>query len=283
MKIAACVILYNPEQSVESNINSYQIVEKIYILDNSNTPHFNRFPSLSNQSRITYIHNGINEGIAKRLNQACTLAKEEGFDYLLTMDQDSYFDVASITAYFKCLDDFKEKSTVAMFGINHEQKKITNSGCVYQECKFLITSGSVINLDTFKKIGPFDENLFIDFVDAEYCFRSIENGFRIIKIPGIFMHHNLGEIQTKISLKNLKPSNRSFHSPIRLYYMTRNILYVQSKYQLNFKKEIIEYKKDLLNRIKNNFLYKKNKMQTIKMLLKAFKDYRNKSMGKLQD
>lgn len=281
MKIAACVILYNPQQSVESNINSYQLVEKIYILDNSNAPHINRFPSLTHQSKITYIHNGLNEGISKRLNQACTLAIEAGFDYLLTMDQDSYFDEMVLTTYFKCIHSFKEREKVSMFGINHEEN-IVNAGCVYEECKSLITSGSIIDLKTFREIGPFDENLFIDFVDAEYCFRSIEKGFKIIKFLNIPMHHSLGEIQTRISLKNLKPSKRSFHSPARLYYMLRNILYVQSTYKRNFKKEITEYKKDLLNRIKNNLLYKNNKVQTIRMLLKALKDYKNQNMGKLQ-
>ncbi|SFP93945.1 glycosyltransferase family 2 protein [Parafilimonas terrae] len=283
-KKAAVVILYQPDESVKNRIRSYiQHVEKLYIIDNTEAAAFSTHPLLSDYpKKITLINEGVNEGIAKRLNQACSLALEEGFDYLLTMDQDSWFDETVVKAYFKCINDFKERATVSMFGVNHE-KKITGTDCSYQECNFLITSGSVINLEAYKKVGPFDEDLFIDFVDAEYCFKSIEHGFKIIKFPNIFMHHSLGEIQTKISLKNLKPRGRTFHSPARLYYMTRNILYIQSKYTHRFKKDISKYKKDLLNRIKNNLLYKNNKVQTIKMLLKAFKDYKNKRMGKLQD
>ena len=42
MKIAACVILYHPEESILNNIKSYiNHIEKIYVIDNSEHKAFN--------------------------------------------------------------------------------------------------------------------------------------------------------------------------------------------------------------------------------------------------
>jgi rhamnosyltransferase len=282
MKIAACAILYNPENSVIQNIQSYiNYVDKLYLIDNSESINIdlqNRYNSLPN---TIIIHNGINEGIARRLNQACDLAIGDGFNYLLTMDQDSHFDELSILKYLNCIDTIKEQN-VSMFGINYRQKA-TELSCNFFEVNFLITSGSVINLKWFEKIGGFNENLFIDFVDTEYCFRSIIQGFKIIEFPNIYMNHNLGKSIEKHSFKTLKKTSRSFHSATRLYYMTRNFFYLNLKYKKEFAAEIKVAKKDLLNRIKNKILYESNRFTTLKILHRAIKDFRSKKMGKLPD
>ena len=280
-KTAAVVILFQPEQSVEKNISSYiKFTDKVYVYDNSEISNDALLQSLSqHQNKIAFIHDGKNEGIAKRLNQACALASQEGFDYLLTMDQDSYFDKPAIVNYFECIDAFKNKSKVSMFGVNHE-KQSTDFNCLYKKTNFLITSGSIINLNAYRNIGAFDENLFIDFVDVEYCFRSVLKEYDIISFPNIFMHHKLGESLEKRSLKSLQKTKRSFHSSVRLYYMTRNFLYLNKKYKDQFAVQLNVNKKDLLNRIKNKLLYHQNRFTTIQYLFKAFQDYRNNKMGK---
>ncbi len=280
MKIAACIILYHPEQSVEQHIITYiNYVEKIYIIDNSESRNYNDKFLSRHASKIIFIYNGINEGIAKRLNQACVLAIKDGFEFLLTMDQDSYFEENYLNKYLTCIENFSEKEKAAVFGINYKIK-FNNTGCNYNKVKTLITSGSIVNLKAYKIIGNFDEDLFIDFVDTDYCFKSILKGFQLIEFPNIFMHHEIGKISKLRSLKNLKPSNRSIHSAIRLYYMYRNFLYLNTKYKNDFKLELSIHKKDLINRIKNKFLYNNNRVQTIKFLLKASRDYKKKKMGK---
>jgi rhamnosyltransferase len=278
--IAACVVLYNPEQSVEQNILSYiNYVGKVYVIDNTETKDCAYQFSSVHRFKLTFIHDGINEGVAKRLNQACTLAINEGFEYLLTMDQDSYFDGSSIRRYFQCIENFDKKEQVSMFGVNYENQTQKES-CDFINVKSLITSGSVINLNSYKQIGEFDENLFIDFVDTEYCFNSVQKGYAIIQFPNIFMHHEIGTVSQQRSLKNLKKSSRSIHSASRLYYMTRNLLYLNKKYKHLFKNELSAHKKDLINRIKNKLLYRKNRYQTLQYLLKAYNNYRNNKMGR---
>ncbi|MEP6683082.1 MAG: glycosyltransferase family 2 protein [Parafilimonas sp.] len=282
MKIAACVILYNPDESVIQNIKSYNAhIDKLYLIDNSESINANLHNDFNSLSHANIFHNGVNEGVAKRLNQACDFAIKDGFDYLLTMDQDSFFDEAFVSKYFECIETSKEQD-VSMYGINYQQKK-DELNCKYFEAKFIITSGSVINLKLFQNVGGFDEKLFIDFVDTEYCFRSIQKGFKIIEFSNIYMNHSLGEPIEKYSLKTLKKTSRSFHSATRLYYMTRNFFYINAKYEKDFSAEIKVLKKDLLNRIKNKIFYKPKRFATLKTLFQAIKDFKSKKMGKLSD
>ena len=280
MRIATCVILYNPDDHVEENIKSYiSNTEKIYLVDNSETVSNTLKNLVTTSPKLKLIHDGLNEGIAKRLNTVCELALQEQFDFLLTMDQDSYFDNNNISKYINSIAEFKRKNQVAMFGINYQQKsnKVRNG---YKTVKLLITSGSIINLSNYKDIGDFDENLFIDFVDTDYCFKSILKGYKIILFPNIYMHHKIGTASKQISLKTFRSSHRSIHSGTRLYYMTRNFLFINKKYKKCFKSELLLHKKDLLNRIKNKLLYTNHRFQTIKFLLKAYNDAKRNKMGK---
>ncbi|END16895.1 putative rhamnosyltransferase domain protein, partial [Escherichia coli P0301867.8] len=40
-----------------------------------------------------------------------------------------------------------------------------------------MSSGSLTKVDVFKKIGLFDEDLFIDYVDYEWGWRALEKNF----------------------------------------------------------------------------------------------------------
>jgi len=283
MKIAVCVILYNPGESVIQNIQSYiNHVDKLYLIDNSESINTDLQKAYNALSNTIIVRNGINEGIAKRLNEACDLAINDEFDYLLTMDQDSYFDEESISKYLECLETNKAQN-VSMYGINHQQE-MTDLNCSYAEAKFLITSGSIINLRSYQQIGDFDENLFIDFVDTEYCFRSIQKGFKLIEFQHIFLNHSLGISITKRSLKNFKKNKRSFHSPVRLYYMMRNFLYLNSKYKNEFGKELLEHKKDILNRVKNNLVYASmsTRLKVFSFVLKGWCDFKKEKWGKIR-
>ena len=283
MKIAGIVILYYPDENVIQNIASYlNFVDKLYIIDNTETPSILIVDKLKSFSKVIYIHDGENKGIAIRLNQISHLAIRNGFEWLLTMDQDSSFKSGVLNNYFNCIHSIKEQENVSMFGINHEETVNESNICKPVKVNHLITSGSILNLRSVNLIGGFDENLFIDEVDFEYCLRSIEKGFDIIQFPNIFLTHNLGQTSYHRSFKSTKLTSRVLHSPVRLYYMTRNFLYIQSKYKETFSEEINLRKKILLNRIKNNILYNKNRFRIIKFIIKGFSDYKKNRMGKLK-
>lgn len=281
MAVAGAVILYNPEDDVLQNIYSYlPFIDKLYVIDNTENKISSLAAGISGEYKVQVIHDGKNEGIAKRLNEACRLALEEGCNWLLTMDQDSRFEGNSLSDYLLCAGSFLYKDTTAMFGVEYT-KPSDETNCTPVETTHLITSGSILNLTLFDAVGRFDEALFIDEVDLEYCYRAVTKGFKIVKFSNIFLTHHLGRMSYHKSLKNLAVTPRILHSPVRLYYMVRNYLYVAKKYKNTFAETDAYRRKALLNRIKNNLLYGKNRMQTIHYLIKSWKDARDGNMGKI--
>jgi len=251
-------------------------------MDNSEKPDPDISRLLQQLRGCVYIHDGENKGIAARLNQACKLARHDGYPLLLTMDQDSAFANENITSYLNCIRQFNGREQVAMFGIEYEQASATAADCAAEETDHLITSGSIVNLDLFDAIGGFDENLFIDEVDLEYCYKSIMVGYKIVQLKNIQMAHRLGTMVNKRSLKNLRITPRTLHAPVRVYYMTRNYLYLKAKYERFFPINTARSQKALLNRIKNNLLYNNRRWAVLRYLLKAIADFRNKNMGKIK-
>ena len=106
-KVAAGVVLYHPESSVISNINSYyNNVNQLIAVDNSekdNTTLKNEIQRLFPD--VIYVSLNRNAGIAAALNIACDIAKKNNCDWILTMDQDSSFKADELT---KMIEDLLE-------------------------------------------------------------------------------------------------------------------------------------------------------------------------------
>lgn len=86
---------------------------------------------------------------------------------------------------------------------------------------FLIASGSIIFVDAIRGVGFMREELFIDYVDADWCLRAQAAGFCCVGLWNISMKHSIGEQSINILGRKI-----SFHSPVRHYYLTRNAIYL---------------------------------------------------------
>jgi rhamnosyltransferase len=156
MKFAAVVILYHPCEKTLTNINSYyDHVDKVYVFDNTEKGSELKY-SLLSLPKISYHHDGQNEGIASRLNAAARMALDDGFDWLLMMDQDSGFSSTMMEHYLACVRNNQFHHEVAMFGVNfEEQLQPAESPCSAVFSNELITSGTLLNLSLFLVIGFF--------------------------------------------------------------------------------------------------------------------------------
>jgi len=255
MNIAGVVILYHPDlELLLANIQTYLPgLKQLYVYDNSEikTPGIKEALIKINPS-IHYKYFNANEGIAKRLNQAIDQAALNQYDYLLTMDQDSSFKAGDFEKY-KSLIQSSSYNHVAQFGVNC-QPDFTQPKEQPEEALTLITSGSVLNLSLSKKVGPFNEALFIDFVDAEFSYRVIKNGYINLMFSNIVLNHALGTLVEGRGLADFKKSMRIIHSPIRVFYIVRNGLYLLFKAKgltPLMKKDIIR----CIKIIKNDLIY----------------------------
>jgi rhamnosyltransferase len=283
MKIAAAVILYHPTKDAISNIKSYyDWVERIFVFDNSESQSEIK-EDLLQLAKVTFHQDLKNEGIPKRLNEACRLALKQGYDWLLTMDQDSHFSPDVIRSYFNCFNNYNEPEKVAMFGPNRSRETSTGTNsCTTKEVNELITSGSLLNLALFSQIGNFDEALFIDLVDNEYCARAHMEGYKIIQFSDIYLVHELGKQVYHASIKSLFliKKKKEVHSPLRCYYMYRNMLYIEKKFESSNTGFTKRLRKDVLARIKINLLYGRQRQEILKAIETAKEDFKNNKMGK---
>lgn len=280
MNIAGVVILYHPDMELLlANIKTYVSgLKQLYVYDNSET----KIPGIEEalikiNPSIQYKFFNANEGIAKRLNQAMDQAALNQYDYLLTMDQDSSFKIGDFEKY-KALIQSSTYHNVAQFGVNC-QPDFTQPNEQPEEVLTLITSGSILNLSLTKNIGPFNEALFIDFVDAEFSYRLIQNGYVNLMFSNIVLNHALGTLVEGRSLGNLKKSMRIIHAPIRVYYIVRNGMYLLFKakgFTFPMKKDIIR----CIKIIKNDLIYNPQLFSVYKNVFVGIYAFMTNRMGK---
>lgn len=273
--IAAVVVLYNPANDIEDNISSYlDHIDKLYAVDNSEHKNDFLIEELKKNKKIKYIDNRGNRGIAHALNVGAEEAIKDGYDLLLTMDQDSRASENMMVQMLECL----KKSNISDVGIVspfHASKFHTSSkesGCI--EKKMVMTSGNLLSLEAYKKTGPFCEELFLDYVDNEYCLRLQRYGYKVIQASEAILYHNLGELSKHILFgKNIYCYN---YPPIRYYYRTRNVIAVNKK--LGYFDHL--YVKELFKDIIKIFLYEKNKMKKFQHIYLGTVDAIKGKMGK---
>jgi rhamnosyltransferase len=85
----------------------------------------------------------------------------------------------------------------------------------------VISSGMIIPSTIFKIVGFKNEALFIDWVDFEWCWRSIRMGYRVIAYGDVVINHNLGDGVVLFLGKEI-----SIRTPFRHYFMIRNAIYL---------------------------------------------------------
>lgn len=236
MKLAAVVVWFNPDQNCVENIKSYiSLVDKIYIIDNSSKNNQFLIEKVSNSEKIKYIANNENLGIAYALNIGCKMAVNSDFEWVMTMDQDSFWTENELKKYIFLIETKESdivsfspnckisKKAAIMLQIYHKiRNKKVNDECVSKEklCDMVITSGNILKLKVWQEVNGFNNSLFIDEVDYDFCFKIREHGYKILKINEVNMEHSLGNPRMYFF------PCVSYHTGIRIYYINRNLIYM---------------------------------------------------------
>jgi rhamnosyltransferase len=252
-------------------------MDVLYVVDNSDIKNYELISKIKEIKNCEYIDNNGNKGIANALNVGANLAIQNNSDWLLTMDQDSNFENNN----FEKLINFIFEYDTAKIGIISPFHK-THSGKSkkygYEDVLITMTSGNLLNLDIYSKVGPFLDDLFIDSVDHEYCLRLNKNGYRVVAVNESILNHNLGESY----VLNLYFKNLYFykHSPLRNYYIMRNRLYVASKYRKIFPNFFLGTLRAILTELLLIILFEDQKSLKLNNILKGYLDFKNKKFGK---
>lgn len=280
-RFIAVVVLYKADKNLKKNINSYiNFIDKLYVIDN--TPGLeskkNMFLIYDN---VEYIHFGINKGISYAINFVLQQLNEN--DLLMTMDQDTSFLPNMMCKYKDEVKNMLEVDpSIASFAANYGVFTVKDRmPCM--EIERTITSGNIIRVDIAKKIGGFNEDLFIDEVDLEFCYRLRKKKYKIVLFKNIILDHHFGEQEIK-KIFNRKIEVRHY-SPMRHYYIMRNKLFIIWNYPrmvFSSRKYINEYLFGCLKELVKIILFEKEKKEKIKACNLAIIDFLHSRYGKAE-
>jgi len=266
-KICAGIILYNPELSrLSDSIKSIlpQVTELI-IVDNNSVNIQVVIQEWPESDVIHYILNDTNYGIARALNQICIWANDKSYDWILTLDQDSICEQELIQKYSIHVQD----DAIGIVCPRIAYENITEKKKTVPEIDYIdacMTSASLTNIKAWDIVGGFDEWMFIDYVDNDFCMRLKLSGYKVLRVNNTRLNHMLGNSK-EISIFNLFKIHTSNHNPLRNYYFVRNNVYYIRKYRHNvsltkeFSKLIyIEFRK---------IVFEKQRIKNIKTMIKG--------------
>ena len=230
--VTAIIVTYNPNiQKINETVHS--IINQVsfcIIIDNGNTEFY-----FQDFEKIITVSLGKNYGIAYAQNRGIEIAKQHNADFILLSDQDTIYPCDFIEKMTFFYEKYPPKNKIgALVPRFYDKNKmcktklpITKFGYIVPDDNKIykvahaVSSGTFIPVKNLEKIGNMREELFIDWVDNEWCWRTTNMGYEIICIPGVSIEHMMGDDKKKIGNKEI-----ALRSRVRYYYMIRNGVYI---------------------------------------------------------
>lgn len=238
--VIAGVVTYNPEyiRLLQNLTELSKQVDDILIVDNGSTnikELMNQF-SLEITEHLTVIYNEENQGIAQALNQIMLFAKNTHYDWVLTLDQDSIIQPDLIDKYYKAALR-KENFDVGMFTCLIKDRNFADNKYEYQHSEeinvsYCITSAAFTNVKKYFATTGYDVDFFIDCVDFDICYLLREKGFRICRINYLGLYHEVGHGENRYFFR--KKIVVYHQASFRIYYLTRNTIWMHKKHRKTF-------------------------------------------------
>jgi hypothetical protein len=222
MRILAVVVVYHPDKELlVRNIGAFiDYVDKVIVWRNADDAleYLDKW-----NDKIIYMGDGTNKFLAYPINKALEYGQENGYDFLLTMDQDSEW------INFK---DFKEtiarqwtdNNNVAIYSPN-VNGYLKDSNIEYKDIEWVIQSGMLIDLKKTQHWGGFREDYEIYGIDEEYCYWLRLNGLKIRSFTNYRLKQKYGEARKSrfgFTVYNYSPATR--------YHLIRNMIWMKREF-----------------------------------------------------
>ena len=269
--VVAGIVTYNPNiDRLRDNIAAVSTqVQQILIVDNGSENIADiielegSFPNLSVKALSE------NMGIARALNDI--FSRFEGkAEWVLTLDQDSVVSHGFIDSFSKYLDDSSFVSLCPTISMRIDECNVDYDDVDIKVVPKCITSGNLVRVSVWKEIGKFREDLFIDMVDFEFCYRLHRFGYNIHQVNSAVLLHELGNpCYRRFLWKRVRVYN---HNAFRKYYIVRNSMLLLKVYPRE--KDISYIRKFLVKTIVFTILYENERMEKIRQVIKGIHDYR---------
>ena len=233
-KITSCIVLYiNDITMLREAIHSFLNTEmnvKLFLVDNSPT---DELKILVTDSRIEYIHNPSNPGFGASHNVAIQKAFELGSDYHLVLNPDIYFEKGTLEQLCGFMDSnlnighvmpkvtypngefqYLCKTNPTFFDLfargfmpsflkktfqkrmaTYEYKDRDYNKIIY-DIPYLSGCFMFLRTETLKKVGFFDDKIFMYLEDADLTRRFLEVS-RTVYYPESHVYHHFAKLTHK--------------------------------------------------------------------------------------
>jgi rhamnosyltransferase len=241
--VTCIIVSYRPDVAQLARLCQCVLIDgaKAIVVDNTEEPGPNSIELPDGCELVTL---GKNTGIAHAQNVGVARALDAGAAALVFLDQDSKIEpgflgslvtplqpgVPCITSPLYVDDDSNVALPSARLGRFGLPIAVYGTGTTDPyPVDIVISSGTAATKEVFAVAGVFDEALFIDGVDSEWCLRCRSKQIPIHVVPSAVMRHRIGGRPIRLGRLTVFQ-----HSPIRCYYQIRNCFHMMRRKYIPF-------------------------------------------------
>lgn len=196
---AILMVTYNAIPNFKRIRDALKFVKYIILMDNNSRPEIKseilKF-SKSSQNCIS-IFNDSNYGVSHAYNLGVNYAKSIGIEWVFFLDGDANVSNEYFTESFLTLKEaLKLKVKVGVICPivgDSEHIKMAKFRDKFSFIGSSITSGIMININVFLKVGGYNEDIFVEGADLDFTKKIVMNGMKICRINRILITQTFGK------------------------------------------------------------------------------------------
>lgn len=248
--IAAGIVTFEPDlDRLKQNLECIDAqVERTIIVDNGSLNAEAVVELARAHPRVSVLRLPENLGIAAALNRASEWAARGGFDWMVTLDQDSVAPAGMVSELVAVAKLDRRAALVTPYIVDRNKQTVADYQALslprvteYRQAarRGAITSGALTDVNVLRRVGGFDERFFIDYVDYDLNQRLLLSGYKILRANRTYLLHEVGRARRtwlRVPRKDVAGTWHletfySFgHSEMRCYYKARNRVLFTRKY-----------------------------------------------------
>ena len=235
-------VLYHPNAAFLRNLEKAAAAgQNVVAIDNSPQPDPALYELLLRQG-TTVLHNANRGGLAGAYNRGAELLLERGCEVIFLLDQDSDIGADFFDAMMRACEQETGDAFILgpkIYEINLEKfmvvmpperrwpkpRKMREPTEGLFDTLFVISSGSAISAQAYRRLGAFREDFFIEYIDIEYGLRANAQGIPVRMNAAVTMRQTTGQIERHGRLFTTN------HAAWRRYYGARNGVFTLRLYR----------------------------------------------------
>jgi rhamnosyltransferase len=276
-RVSAVVVTFFPDAGFPERLAKIAAqVSRVIVVDNGTAgeslEHLER--ALRDRLDIVCVRNHENLGVAAALNQGIrrALTDEKGCSWIVTFDQDSLPIGDMVETMLTVWKSHPHPERLMVGGprttfVDSTSLPDLTGSSPWCEVTHVITSGSLIPRRAFELAGYFNEGLFIDYVDIEFCLRLKTLGYEVIGVQTAEILHHMGQLEERLVWgKKVHPTH---HPPLRRYYQFRNAMLLHRQYRRSQPSWCRRNRRILMKILVLILLYERRRLQSLHQILRG--------------